>query len=464
MKNYKETDQIIKDRLGQYDSGAPMHLFDRIEEGLDDGPQRKKRGGGWWLTLGLLLLLAGGASWYAISNSSTETSNNVTTVEENTSTLTSPRANHQSKQEGIKTKTTTLATNTTTTKKENLTTDLTVEKVSVAKTFKGTATEKIANNNFVEKVNHSVNTNSKEEELVSNTQQHTANIFFSKGKKSTTAPLTKEVKEQSVSIITARQEVPALVDLNVKYDSQFQLPDFVKCGDKKDRRLNLNGTTSMDLFVSPERSFRFLEYKANDYAEYATRRNETEKAYYSFSSGIRLNYLTTNGLAIRTGLVYSQINEIFEEQFLETRILTDPTNGDTLGFSQFLNDVTTFNRYKMVDIPLMIGYELPMKRSTINVNAGIFVNVKATQKGNMLDVEETKRDFTTGTGEYDVFRKNIGVSYFMSLGAAYELSPRYQFFFEPHLRYYPGSFTTKEYVLNQKYITGGILLGIRKKL
>ena len=379
-----------------------------------------------------------------------------------------PEAKPQIQQEATQVTTNILATNTI--EKENLTQGLTSKKASVIKTQKTIAeTQKVIAETITQKPNPILSANKDDMASAStknsNVQQSTSNTFFSKGKVATDSPLiTRKAVEVRASILNIKEQVPSLANLNLAYDSEFQLPDIVKCGDKKDRRLNMNFTTSMDVFVSPERSFRILEYKADDYAEYAARRNETEKAYYSFSSGLRFNVLADNGLALRTGIVYSQINEIFEEQFLETRILTDPTTGDTLGFTQLLNDVTTFNRYKMVDVPLMIGYEMPMKRSTINVNAGIFVNVQATQKGNLLDEEGTKVDFTTGSGDYEIFRKNIGVSYFMSIGAAYDLSPQYQFFFEPHLRYYPSSFTKTEHVLNQKYITGGILLGIRKKL
>lgn len=468
MRNQNEIDKILKDKLGQYDSGAPMHLFDRIEEGLVETPERKKRGGLWW-TLGLLLMLVGATtSWYFITDASTEKSsiennNEITEVEnnikvaENALTILSSKSLSQTELQAIPSTVTT----------KNTTTPVAISKKSNNKNLtskQASATEsKISESKTIIKNHQFIN----EEQLVPNTTQHPT--LFSKGKISTDSPLTMAASTERKPILTARkldeafgQKVPALVDLNIKYNSEFQLPD-IKCGDKKDR-MNLNFTTSMDLFVSPERSFRFLEYKSDDFAEHAIERNETEKAYYSFSSGLRLNFLANNGFAVRTGLVYSQINEIFEDQFLVTELVTNPISGDTIGFSQYLNDVTTFNRYKMIDVPFMVGYEMEMKRSTINVNAGVFVNVKATQKGTLLDEEGTKRNFTTGVGDYQVFRKNIGVSYFMSLGAAYELSPQYQFFFEPHLRYYPGSFAKQGYVLNQKYVTGGIMLGIRKQL
>ena len=465
MNNHNETDRILRDKLGQYDSGAPMHLFDRIEEGMAAAPEKKKRTGMWWWSMGLLLfLMVGTKSWYFIYN-------NKNTKSVTSSDLTVPTPQEALGDDKIITtsKVTTVVNNNTNTSTDNL--SKTINKVpALGLTSKKAiaADSKVLENKIITTENHQV---TNEEQFVSEPQPTPTITLFSKGKISTDSPLTMAEKTERKSILTAQkkeeafgQQVPTLVDLNLKYNAEFQLPDIVKCGDKKDRGLNWNVKTSMDLFVSPERSFRFLEYKSDDYAEHAMRRNETEKAYYSFSSGLRFNFLTESGLAVRTGLVYSQINEIFEDQFLVSELLTNPITGDTIGFTQYLNDVTTFNRYKMVDVPLMIGYEMPMKRSTLNVNAGVFINVKSMQKGTLLDVEGTKRDFTTGAGDYEIFRKNIGVSYFMSLGAAYDLSRSYQFFFEPHLRYYPGSFAKKEYALNQKYVTGGIMIGIRKKL
>jgi len=479
MRNYNETDKILKDKLEQYDSGAPMHLFGRIEEGLGTAPESKKRAGMWWWTFGLLLMLVvGGTSWYIVSNQ------NQSIELANETVLSTPSSNEI---ETIPSATVT----TTTIKDTELSTainkisakDLTTKKAIADKSnelenkiINYTNSEKTTPKNIIPKVsqNHFKNENHQiisEEQAVSKTTQYPTNTLFSKGKISNDSPQPMAVNSERESILTAKkldkafgQKVPSLVNLKVKHNSKFDLPDIVKCGNKKDSKFDWNFTTSMDFFVSPERSFRFLEYKSEDFATYAARRNETEKPYYSFSSGFRFNLLADNGLAVRTGLVYSQINEIFEDQFIVQEILINPISGDTLGFTQYLNDVTTFNRYKMVDVPLLIGYEIPMKRSTINVNAGVYVNVSATQKGTLLDVEETKRNFTTGSGDYQIFRKNIGLSYFMSVGAAYEISPRYQFFFEPNLRFYPGSFTKKEFVLNQKYVTGGIIFGIRKKL
>ena len=139
MKNYKETDQIIRDKLGQYDSGAPMHLFDGIEEGLVDAPQQKKRGAGWWWTFGLLLLMLVGTSWYMISSSPTEQAN-VASSKNSTQTL--PEAKPQIQQEATQVTTNILATNTI--EKENLTQGLTSKKASVIKTQKTIAeTQKV---------------------------------------------------------------------------------------------------------------------------------------------------------------------------------------------------------------------------------------------------------------------------------------------------------------------------------
>jgi len=458
MRNYKETDKIIKDKLEHYDSGVPMHLFDGIEKGLDSDD--KKPGGFWLWSLGLLILMVGSTSWYVLSNNN------------NTKVVSAKVITNDLQIDNLQTEKVVIADKTTAVQKINISQSspkkITQGLTSKLPVSKKVTVDKTIENSTIDFINAS-NTISKQEQLANVQQPSSHHDFSSKGsdelETSERKPILTSTTIEKKEELVFGQNIPTLSDLSVASNAKFKMPDIVKCGNKKDRSLNLNFKTSMDLFVSPERSFRFLEYKSNDYADYAAKRNETEKAYYSFSSGLRFNFLADNGLAVRTGLVYSQINEIFEVQLLETHIVQDPVTGDILGYSQYLNDVTTFNRYKMVDVPLLIGYEMPMKRSTINVNAGIYANITAMQKGKLLSPDlEQQKDFTTGSGDYEVFRKNIGISYFMSLGAAYEISPRYQFFFEPNLRYYPGSFTKKEYVLNQKYVTGGIILGIRKKM
>jgi hypothetical protein len=181
--------------------------------------------------------------------------------------------------------------------------------------------------------------------------------------------------------------------------------------------------------------------------------------------------LTEFGWAIRTGLVYSQINEILETQYTEI-VTTFDANGNVVGTIEGTRDVNIRNKYKMIDIPIVFGYEVSMRKFDLNVNGGVYMNLKSMQSGAFFSpIEDRVIYFTEGhTDNYDIFKSNIGLSIFMGLGFNFDLTNSFnldkkiQLIIEPHTRFYPKSFAIENYILNQKYFSTGVMIGLRKYL
>lgn len=66
---------------------------------------------------------------------------------------------------------------------------------------------------------------------------------------------------------------------------------------------------SIDAYMAPEYASRQLVYKDPSMVEYAEQRKNDESYVFAYSAGFRVNAHFKGGLALRTGLVYTDIAE-----------------------------------------------------------------------------------------------------------------------------------------------------------
>ena len=511
MNQHKKTDRIIKDKMGQHSMEAPMHLFDNIADALDKDaavavvPQQKWRNGYRLLGLLLLVVLAGGGVWYTWSNNdalnSAEGGLSVLPTE-NTSTLAASKKgneenivapkNTQNAKDEFFGKGNTVNSN------QKASTELAIVSTATKQNEKKISKNKSASNrekflgendfsnssvqNVFEKNKKQqdeliVKGESEEQDFVEQKERPSVldgnyNLSDSQtGNVNTTSKNTVLELEKTNAAVSKREvsvlDLPQNNSNNNLFQrkSDYKLDIEPKCGIKPDGS-KIKFTTSVDLFFSPDYAQQILEYKDTDFEEHARMRTESENPYYSFNTGMRVNFLTEYGWAVRTGLVYTQINEILKTQHLEISLSIDVTTGDTLGYTEGIRDVNIRNQYKMIDIPLIIGYEFPMKKFDLNINGGVYFNLMSKQSGAFFSPLEDKIVyFTEGhPDDFDIFKNNIGLSIFLGLGFNYELNKKTKLIIEPHVRYYPKSFTLDNYILNQKYFSTGVMIGVRRDL
>lgn len=229
----------------------------------------------------------------------------------------------------------------------------------------------------------------------------------------------------------------------------------------------------LGLVLSPDIAIRSLNSKSPEYADYAKNRNQTESFNFAFSTGLRLTAKSGMGLGLRSGFNYSEIMEDFEYQNEnEVRIIIQEIydqNGNILGTDTTYEYGTrvkrTFNRYRTIDVPVMIGYEVEFPKLTLAVYGGAYFNLAFATRGDFLSPELEPVTFTTGADDaYPAFRDHLGLSLGGSMGIYYQLSDRLQLVLEPQFRYFLQPVTREEYLLNQKYFTTGITTGLRLKL
>lgn len=220
----------------------------------------------------------------------------------------------------------------------------------------------------------------------------------------------------------------------------------------------------LELYAGPDYAFRSLSDTGN--SEYLKRRKESTKFSSAYSAGIRYTKVFNNSMSVRGGLNYSQINEKFtfsQGNLVQITYIIN-ANGDTIGSYTTTGTryKTTINKYRSIDVPLVVGYEMGNGKFHANINAGIVVNIYSWQKGDVLDTAYQPVSITTGKNSSPYqFKTNAGVGFIGGVSVYYKLNDRIHLMAEPYFRYNFSPMNNENLTLKQKYQTAGLRVGIR---
>lgn len=222
-----------------------------------------------------------------------------------------------------------------------------------------------------------------------------------------------------------------------------------------------------EILASPDFTFRQLDPKNPADTEYAEFRAQTESPEYNFSTGLRFSAVSGFGLALRSGVNYSQISEKFEyiNETQEVTTIIRDMNGNPIDtiIETGTRYKTTYNKYRTLDIPILLGYEINYKKFTFALNGGAYLNLIFEQKGDFLSpLDYQPVNFSSNNpNAFPAFKDRLDIGWYGSLGIHYRITPRIQLLVEPHFKLYPKSFTQDNYIVDQKYFTTGVFFGIR---
>lgn len=234
----------------------------------------------------------------------------------------------------------------------------------------------------------------------------------------------------------------------------------------------------LDIYAGPDFGLRsFGSFSADSTSSnYIQRRKESAKFSSAFSAGLRYTKVFNNGMSLRSGINYSQINEKFlyiNEKDIRYILVITPreiivggntvTIYDTLRYTETGKRIkTTYNRYRSIDVPLQLGYEFGNGRLHTNISAGAIINLYSWQKGDVLDSAYQPVSITTGkSSSLYGFKTNIGVGFLGSVSVYYKLNARLHVLAEPYFRYNLQPMTRDNQNVTQKYSTLGLRLGLR---
>lgn len=223
----------------------------------------------------------------------------------------------------------------------------------------------------------------------------------------------------------------------------------------------------VEFYVGPDYAFQSLQDTGN--SAYLQKRKESTGFKSAFSAGVRYTKVFNNSMSVRGGVNYSQINEKFsfnQGNIVQVTYIIN-ANGDTIGSYTTTGSryKTTINRYRSIDIPILIGYELGNGKLHANINAGPVINIYSWQKGDVLDASGNPVSITTGKSSSPYqFKTNAGIGFMGAVSVYYKLNNRLHIMAEPYFRYNLSQMNKESITLKQKYQTAGLRLGIRLDL
>lgn len=226
----------------------------------------------------------------------------------------------------------------------------------------------------------------------------------------------------------------------------------------------------VDAYYAPELARRSFSVSDPTQLDYAEKRAATEKPVLSYSMGLRGSVIFSNGLAFRTGIIYSNNKERFD-YLKETKTITierKDKDGNVIGVETQVIEIMdhVYNQYRQFDLPFIIGYEKDLKDFVLSINTGIGFNLSSNQSGKIYqqDQQTILNIGNNGEGSGEVFRQQLGMSFIASLGLNYKYNERIMLLLEPSARMYMKPITADAYPLKQKYSFFGLNAGIRYRI
>ncbi len=501
MTNMK-FDDFVKKRFSDYSPDVPAHIWDTIAD-----KRKKRRAGGFWFNRRNLLLLivligAGGTAWW-LSNKppspegelfadSREIKESVTSAKSKTETAQNPSVNNSpNDNSAIKN---TISDNNITA--ENITTNKPTIKQS-------------DNKNLIDSKINSI-PHTAQQALPGTSTVYSplpylppASPVAAKRKKSARSVNRPKLNNEDAQIESSNEDgydvasnkgIPALTGAGTLMGKLMYAAEKLKISKNK----TIPGFTAefhealfpkcpridapsgneqyVDLYAGPDIAIPSFTDTGN--SAYLQKRKESTKFSSAYSAGFRYTRVFNNSVSLRTGINYSQINEKFNFEkggIIQYVYTIDQATGDTIGSYSITGTryKTTFNRYRTIDVPLQIGYEMGNGRLHANLSAGAMINLYSWQRGDVLDTSLAPVNITSGKSSSPYgFKTNIGVGFIAGASFYYKLSTntdaenaklidRMHLLFEPYFRYSFRPMSKENFTLTQKYSTAGFRLGIR---
>ena len=220
----------------------------------------------------------------------------------------------------------------------------------------------------------------------------------------------------------------------------------------------------IEAYLSPD--YVIKKYNDTGNSTLVEKRKQSLSIQSAFSAGLRYTRVFTNGMSIRAGINYSQVNEKFSyAQDNVVQIIYVINNaGDTTDryFVRGTRYRNSYNHYHTIDVPVVVGYEMGNGNFHVNINAGAVINIYSWQKGETLDNSGTPVSITTGKDDNPYqYKTNVGVGFTGAVSLYYKLNDKFHLMAEPYFRYNFSPMNKETLSIQEKFTTIGLRLGIR---
>ncbi len=237
-----------------------------------------------------------------------------------------------------------------------------------------------------------------------------------------------------------------------------------------------NTDWDIELFSSPFYAFKTVTNNTAS-TDFLSRKDSSEKMNIGYSAGFSVIKPLNSNFSLKAGIQFTQANEKLtyrtENELKTTTVITvrniTLANGTTITVSDtsILQQIgyktnTVNNRYKTIDVPVLLAYQLGNEDFRIGVNAGILFNVTSWYNGVTLDTSFMPQPITKESNV--TYKNNIGLGLYAGLSFTKRINYNTLIFAEPYLRYNLSNMTTPQSTFNQRFTIGGLALGVRFNL
>lgn len=229
----------------------------------------------------------------------------------------------------------------------------------------------------------------------------------------------------------------------------------------------------LEILGGPLATYHGLSSRTAEQADYLSKRRSTERNRLSLGSQLRLVYQTPAGLRLRLGVQYLLMNQHFSYEnpdIMEIRIVPQlGNNGEIIGSDTIYTPLlhNTNNRYQWINIPLLVGYEFKNSKLRLGILAGPVFNIHFDASGEII-APDSRLPATFGNNNAPVavpaYRSNVGIGWYGGLSASISLYGRYSLFSEASVQHFQRSLTISDYPLKHQPWIGNLLLGLRTQL
>ncbi len=230
-----------------------------------------------------------------------------------------------------------------------------------------------------------------------------------------------------------------------------------------------NGITLfMEAFGSPGFASRSISPINETFSLLSEEWSTAQQEQSALQFGLRFAAVNRKGWTLRTGFHFTQIRESFdfEHHIAEIAQVYDPDGGfvreDTIFVPSGLA-VNSQNEYALIDLPIILGYQKRFQRWTVSAQAGPVINLSFQPKGTLINPNRQLVAVQTPEAQ-TAFRSSLGINWYAGLGLQYEVQPGVHLMLEPHLRFQRRSFMEDNFPVQQKFLTGGVSVGVRKQI
>lgn len=261
--------------------------------------------------------------------------------------------------------------------------------------------------------------------------------------------------KQEVELIDKIPSINSMVKKESKLNLQYPTPPIDVVNKQK--------SIFIEFLIGPNYHNQVLSAKKSNFEYYRLLRDTTESERMGWSSSIRISKIWKSGITLKSGLNYTLLNKKFDWEanpITRTSFSEGIQNNETGHWTK-----TTWNRFHHLEIPLLIGYEKNFSKWKLGVSTGPMFNIWFHHKGDIISPGRRPVDITKNKeGAYLAFKNRTGVSLYSSGILAYKINAEIQLLMEPHIRFQLENINQENYLLNQRNISGGIMLGIRKTI